>query len=82
MHLHLVLLVRHAPEIARRGLYHLPILHRDLEVLHLELPCEEHAVIGLAFGLQFVPVRRRLTVVTGMVRGSVLGLIRVVYLAS
>lgn len=81
VHFHLVLLVRYAPEITRRRRYHLVILHSDLEVLHLELPCEEHAVVGLAFGLQFVPVRLRLTVIP-RVPWRVLWLFVVVYRAS
>lgn len=56
MHLHLVLLVRHAPEVASLRLHPLTILKCDLEVLHLELPSEEHTLIALALGLQLVPV--------------------------
>lgn len=78
---HLVLLVRHSPEIAGRSLYHLVILHGDLEVLHLELPGEEHALIALALGLQLVLVCVALTVIS-MRSGIVLWILRVIYLTS
>lgn len=54
LNLHLIVLVRHAPEIARWRLHRLPILHYYLEVLHLELPSEEHALVAFAFGFELV----------------------------
>ena len=54
LHFHLILFVRHAPKVASRRLYHLVVLHRSFEVLHLELPSEEHTLVALAGRLKLI----------------------------